>query len=174
MPSVIHCFVSLSAKWKLLGKHVSRCKPMPCKPFGDSNKLTPICKHSHCLRASFLLLSGDARCHRMKYTNHSAEECRVSECKPLTVPLFASTTFQLLSDGMGWLISDTDYTCPNPGIWPYIFVIQYLVLLKLILLTLLYALFRWGLSVNWLFFIYSSANSFSMLKDVGATFNGHW
>ncbi|CAN7992774.1 unnamed protein product [Ixodes hexagonus] len=37
--------------------------------------------------------------------------------------------------------TDVDHSCPNPGLWPYIFVIQYLVLLKLILLTLLYALF---------------------------------
>ncbi|KAL1443009.1 hypothetical protein MTO96_046139, partial [Rhipicephalus appendiculatus] len=34
-----------------------------------------------------------------------------------------------------------DYTCTNPGVWPYFFVIQFLVLLKLVLLTLLYALF---------------------------------
>ncbi|KAH8024833.1 hypothetical protein HPB51_001466 [Rhipicephalus microplus] len=39
------------------------------------------------------------------------------------------------------LIADTDYTCTNPGLWPYFFVIQFLVLLKLVLLTLLYALF---------------------------------
>lgn len=34
-----------------------------------------------------------------------------------------------------------DIQCPNDGLWPYIFSIQYFVLLKLILLTLLYALF---------------------------------
>ncbi|XP_023240584.1 protein ced-11-like, partial [Centruroides sculpturatus] len=34
-----------------------------------------------------------------------------------------------------------DKFCPNDGLWPYIFSIQYFVLLKLILLTLLYALF---------------------------------
>ncbi|EEC14837.1 Trpm4 protein, putative [Ixodes scapularis] len=60
-------------------------------------------------------LEGDSRCHRLRYTNRSLEECRVSEY--------------------------VDHACPNPGLWPYIFVIQYLVLLKLILLTLLYALF---------------------------------
>ncbi|GFT92083.1 protein ced-11 [Nephila pilipes] len=35
----------------------------------------------------------------------------------------------------------TDYTCPSTGLWPYLFAIQYFVFLKLILLTLLYALF---------------------------------
>ncbi|XP_076316396.1 transient receptor potential cation channel subfamily M member-like 2 isoform X3 [Tachypleus tridentatus] len=35
----------------------------------------------------------------------------------------------------------SDFTCPTTGAWPYIFSIQYFVLLKLILLTLLYALF---------------------------------
>ncbi|XP_022251000.1 protein ced-11-like isoform X2 [Limulus polyphemus] len=35
----------------------------------------------------------------------------------------------------------SDFTCPNTGAWPYIFSIQYFVLLKLILLTLLYAIF---------------------------------
>ncbi|RWS26931.1 protein ced-11-like protein [Leptotrombidium deliense] len=35
--------------------------------------------------------------------------------------------------------ADTD--CPNRGVWPYVFSIQYFVLLKLILMTLLYALF---------------------------------
>ncbi|XP_042900024.1 transient receptor potential cation channel subfamily M member-like 2 isoform X2 [Parasteatoda tepidariorum] len=35
----------------------------------------------------------------------------------------------------------SDYTCPNTGLWPYLFSIQYFVFLKLILLTLLYALF---------------------------------
>ncbi|GIX69306.1 protein ced-11 [Caerostris extrusa] len=35
----------------------------------------------------------------------------------------------------------TDYTCPTTGLWPYLFAIQYFVFLKLILLTLLYALF---------------------------------
>lgn len=34
-----------------------------------------------------------------------------------------------------------DYTCPNTGAWPYIMTIQYHIILKLILLTLLYALF---------------------------------
>ncbi|GIY57160.1 transient receptor potential cation channel subfamily M member 2 [Caerostris extrusa] len=34
-----------------------------------------------------------------------------------------------------------DWKCPNVGLWSYIFNIQYFVLLKLILLTLLYALF---------------------------------
>nr|UPO70949.1 sTRP4 [Mesobuthus martensii] len=34
-----------------------------------------------------------------------------------------------------------DDTCPNTGLWPYIFSIQYFVLLKLIMMTLLYALF---------------------------------
>ncbi|KAG8179377.1 hypothetical protein JTE90_012073 [Oedothorax gibbosus] len=34
-----------------------------------------------------------------------------------------------------------DYTCPSTGLWPYLFAIQYFVFLKLILLTLLYALF---------------------------------
>ncbi|XP_067129859.1 transient receptor potential cation channel subfamily M member-like 2 isoform X1 [Centruroides vittatus] len=34
-----------------------------------------------------------------------------------------------------------DDTCPNIGLWPYIFTIQYFVLLKLIMMTLLYALF---------------------------------
>ncbi|XP_035207047.1 transient receptor potential cation channel subfamily M member-like 2 isoform X2 [Stegodyphus dumicola] len=34
-----------------------------------------------------------------------------------------------------------DYTCPNTGFWPYVFSIQYFIFLKLILLTLLYALF---------------------------------
>ncbi|RWS12646.1 protein ced-11-like protein [Dinothrombium tinctorium] len=32
-------------------------------------------------------------------------------------------------------------SCPNFGFWPYVFAVQYFVLLKLILLTLLYALF---------------------------------
>ncbi|KAF8767625.1 Hemocytin like protein [Argiope bruennichi] len=32
--------------------------------------------------------------------------------------------------------------CPNPGVWPHIFGLQYLLLLRLILLTLLYALFN--------------------------------
>ncbi|GFR27034.1 transient receptor potential cation channel subfamily M member 2 [Trichonephila clavata] len=32
--------------------------------------------------------------------------------------------------------------CPNPGVWPYIFGLQYLLLLRLILITLLYALFN--------------------------------
>lgn len=31
--------------------------------------------------------------------------------------------------------------CPNTGFWPYFFSIQYFILLKLILMTLLYALF---------------------------------
>ncbi|CAL1261896.1 unnamed protein product [Larinioides sclopetarius] len=35
----------------------------------------------------------------------------------------------------------TDYTCPSTGLWPYLFAIQYFIFLKLILLTLLYALF---------------------------------
>ncbi|GFQ90467.1 protein ced-11, partial [Trichonephila clavata] len=35
----------------------------------------------------------------------------------------------------------SDYTCPSTGLWPYLFAIQYFVFLKLILLTLLYALF---------------------------------
>lgn len=35
----------------------------------------------------------------------------------------------------------SDVNCPNYGLWPYIFAIQYFVFLKLILLTLLYALF---------------------------------
>lgn len=61
-------------------------------------------------------LEGDPRCLRLKVTNRSAEEeCRISDY--------------------------TDYTCTNPGVWPYLFVIQFLVLLKLVLLTLLYALF---------------------------------
>ncbi|KAF8770629.1 Transient receptor potential cation channel like protein [Argiope bruennichi] len=34
-----------------------------------------------------------------------------------------------------------DYTCPTTGLWPYLFAIQYFIFLKLILLTLLYALF---------------------------------
>ncbi|XP_076343398.1 transient receptor potential cation channel subfamily M member-like 2 [Tachypleus tridentatus] len=34
-----------------------------------------------------------------------------------------------------------DYTCPTTGVWPYIFSIQYFVLLKMILLTILYATF---------------------------------
>ncbi|UYV68963.1 TRPM [Cordylochernes scorpioides] len=38
-------------------------------------------------------------------------------------------------------LEDPDFTCPNTGFWPYFFTIQYFVFLKLILLTLLYALF---------------------------------
>ncbi|XP_022254350.1 transient receptor potential cation channel subfamily M member 2-like [Limulus polyphemus] len=34
-----------------------------------------------------------------------------------------------------------DYTCPTTGVWPYVFSIQYFVLLKMILLTILYATF---------------------------------
>uniref|UniRef100_A0A1W7RAU8 Protein ced-11 n=1 Tax=Hadrurus spadix TaxID=141984 RepID=A0A1W7RAU8_9SCOR len=37
--------------------------------------------------------------------------------------------------------SYTEIACPNVGLWPYIFSIQYFVLLKLIMMTLLYALF---------------------------------
>ncbi|GBM32255.1 Protein ced-11 [Araneus ventricosus] len=32
--------------------------------------------------------------------------------------------------------------CPNPGVWPHIFGLQYLLLLRLILITLLYAVFN--------------------------------
>ncbi|XP_037570265.1 LOW QUALITY PROTEIN: transient receptor potential channel-like [Dermacentor silvarum] len=61
-------------------------------------------------------LEGDPRCFRLRAAaNRSAEECQISDY--------------------------TDYTCANPGLWPYLFVIQFLVLLKLVLLTLLYALF---------------------------------
>ncbi|GAB6022353.1 hypothetical protein CHUAL_006473 [Chamberlinius hualienensis] len=35
-----------------------------------------------------------------------------------------------------------DYSCPTTGVWPYVMTIQYHIILKLILLTLLYALFR--------------------------------
>ncbi|CAN7993898.1 unnamed protein product [Ixodes hexagonus] len=39
------------------------------------------------------------------------------------------------------IIAFTDESCPNPGLWPYVFAVLYFVHLKLILLTLLYALF---------------------------------
>ncbi|XP_064474206.1 transient receptor potential cation channel subfamily M member 2-like isoform X2 [Ornithodoros turicata] len=61
-------------------------------------------------------LEEDSRCSKLKYTEKQEEgACRVSMY--------------------------SDYTCSNPGVWPYIFIIQFLVLLKLVLLTLLYALF---------------------------------
>ncbi|UYV70179.1 TRPM [Cordylochernes scorpioides] len=36
---------------------------------------------------------------------------------------------------------DDDFTCPNTGFWPYVFTINYLIFIKLILVTLLFALF---------------------------------
>ena len=35
----------------------------------------------------------------------------------------------------------TELNCPNTGFWPYLFSLQYFIFLKLILMTLLYALF---------------------------------
>lgn len=40
------------------------------------------------------------------------------------------------------VLTVSDESCPNPGLWPYVFAVLYFVHLKLILLTLLYALFR--------------------------------
>ncbi|KAH9369533.1 hypothetical protein HPB48_019676 [Haemaphysalis longicornis] len=39
-------------------------------------------------------------------------------------------------------LEDSDTSCPNPGLWPYVFAVLYFVHLKLILLTVLFALFR--------------------------------
>ncbi|KAF8787695.1 Transient receptor potential cation channel like protein [Argiope bruennichi] len=61
-------------------------------------------------------LSGEVRCNSLIYSKTSnASVCRAGEYE--------------------------DWKCPSVGLWAYIFNIQYFVLLKLILLTLLYALF---------------------------------
>lgn len=50
-----------------------------------------------------------------------------------------ATTYELSSREC---FSDSDTSCPNAGVWPYVFAVLYFVHLKLILLTVLYALFR--------------------------------
>ncbi|XP_076347471.1 transient receptor potential cation channel subfamily M member-like 2 isoform X4 [Tachypleus tridentatus] len=60
-------------------------------------------------------LEAQDRCHNLWFYRNSSDTCHVGNYK--------------------------DYTCPTTGVWPYIFSIQYFILLKLILLTLLYAIF---------------------------------
>lgn len=55
---------------------------------------------------------------------------------------YSSENYQQRTNNNNNLLIDDDDTCPNTGLWPYIFSIQYFVLLKLIMMTLLYALFR--------------------------------
>lgn len=51
-------------------------------------------------------------------------------CQTLTPKLTATSTN-----------ADSDTSCPNPGVWPYVFAVLYFLHLKLILLTVLFALF---------------------------------
>ncbi|KAH9369526.1 hypothetical protein HPB48_019683 [Haemaphysalis longicornis] len=83
--------------------------------------------------ALLVILSGGIVLHAILYPDY-----------PITVELFRrvfhKAWFSLFLTPITDL-EDSDTSCPNAGVWPYVFAVLYFVHLKLILLTVLYALF---------------------------------
>jgi hypothetical protein len=63
-----------------------------------------------------------------------------SECDKYTINT-ANTTNSTDGYCHSSIYNETNVSCPITGFWPYFFSIQYFIFLKLILMTLLYALF---------------------------------